>query len=380
MSVRAEHGDCLEVIPRLGAEGVICDAVVTDPPYHLTPMHKRFGQAFSAPPGNGRDGSFRRLSSGFMGQKWDGGDIAFRSETWATVATILRPGAFLVAFGGTRTFHRLVCAIEDAGFIVQDQIAWLFGSGFPKRRDMLKPAFEPICLAYKPGGARTMQIDECRISANGEHITAGHADSIRRGNFSQHEGWDRPHHHLESEALRREAAIDAANTLGRWPANVCHDGSDEVLEAFPETETGDESLIRSNGYSGLQDGKAFARAPNEKSYRPANSGSAARFFYEAKADAQDRWGSRHPTVKPVDLIRWLVKLVCPPGGLLIDPFAGSGTTGIAALAEGRRAILIECEDNWFADIEARLAWWRGEGQHSVVVKNSRRAAEQGSLL
>jgi hypothetical protein len=111
-----------------------------------------------------------------MGQQWDGGDIAFRPETWATVATILRPGAFLVAFGGTRTYHRLVSAIEDAGFVIQDQIAWLFATGFPKRRDMLKPAFEPIVLAYKPGGKRAMQVDECRIEANGRpaiEVTGG---------------------------------------------------------------------------------------------------------------------------------------------------------------------------------------------------------------
>jgi site-specific DNA-methyltransferase (adenine-specific) len=171
MTVRVEHADMLEAIPRLVAEGVQVDAVVTDAPYHLTATQSRFGKADSAPAQHGRDGAMARLSGGFMGQQWDGGDIAFRPETWATVASIMRPGAFLVAFGGTRTHHRVWCAIEDAGLVIQDTIMWMFGTGFPKRRNALKPAHEPIVLAYKPGGKRTMQIDECRINP-GEMITS----------------------------------------------------------------------------------------------------------------------------------------------------------------------------------------------------------------
>src|SRR5579859_930985 len=196
MTIHLVHNDMLQAIPSFVAAGVVCDACVTDPPYHLTATQKRFGAADSAPAQFGRDGAMSRLSGGFMGQQWDGGDIAFRPETWATVATILRPGAFLVAFGGTRTYHRLACAIEDGGFVIQDSIldliatdarvqrfmatlteqqvdafsqiladlqltgalAWVFGTGFPKRRDNLKPAFEPLVFAYKPGGKRTMQI------------------------------------------------------------------------------------------------------------------------------------------------------------------------------------------------------------------------------
>jgi site-specific DNA-methyltransferase (adenine-specific) len=159
-------GDALEAIPKLVEKGVLVDSVVTDPPYHLTATVKRFGTKIGGSSDGtkfGKDGGNARLSKGFMGKTWDGGDMAFRPETWITVSSIMRPGAFLVVFGGTRTYHRMACAIEDAGFVIQDCIMWLYGSGFPKRRDMLKPAYEPIVLAYKPGGKRTMQMDECRI-------------------------------------------------------------------------------------------------------------------------------------------------------------------------------------------------------------------------
>lgn len=355
-------GDMLEVIPRLVTEGVICDSCVCDPPYHLGPTQKRFGAANSAPAQYGRDGAMSRLSSGFMGAKWDGGDIAFRPETWATVATVLRPGAFLLAFGGTRTYHRLVCAIEDAGFIVQDQIAWVFGSGFPKRKDMLKPAFEPICLAYKPGGKRSLQVDECRVE------TDWSSDPTRRG-------WQGRQLSHDGGAVRfvdHNKKASQPNELGRWPANLCHDGSDEALEAFPDAP-GAFAAVKGNEPSAsarfIYGGLAGRHSPREP---VGDNGSAARFFYCAKADAQDRWGSKHPTVKPVELMKWLVPLVTPSGGLVLDCFAGSGTTGLAALATGRDAILIEREAEYIADIEARLAYYRGEGSHSLAVKNRQR--------
>lgn len=409
--VRVEHADMLEAIPRLVAEGVMVDAVVCDPPYHLTATHKRFGAASSAPAQYGRDGAMARLSGGFMGKKWDGGDIAFRPETWATVATIMRPGAFLVAFGGTRTYHRLACAIEDAGFIIQENIldlistdarvqrfmatldaaqvdafsaildqmqptgtlAWAFGSGFPKRRDMLKPAFEPICLAYKPGGARTMQIDECRIQTSDNR--GGGMTSPGWGG-PMHDGWCRPlHDDPDKMADRATIASDRvakAEQLGRWPANLAHDGSDEVLACFPESASGPP---RSRTGSRIRQ-SAFAMTDGNGGF--GDSGSAARFFFSAKADKRDRWGSRHPTVKPVALMRWLVALVTPPGGMVLDPFAGSGTTGAAAIECGRNAILIEREEAYVADIRARLAFYEGNGTHSVAARN--RAAQSAGAL
>jgi site-specific DNA-methyltransferase (adenine-specific) len=343
MTIRIEHADMLEAIPRLVVEGVACDAIVTDPPYHLTATQKRFGAVDAAPAQHGRDGAMVRLSGGFMGQQWDGGDIAFRPETWATVATILRPGAFLVAFGGTRTYHRLACAIEDGGFVIQDCIMWLFATGFPKRRDMLKPAYEPLVLAYKPGGKRMMQIDECRIGVSRGVPASLSKDKTPNGNapFSRMVGVN----------------ADLDPNVGRWPANICHDGSDEVLVAFPDSAA------------------SVAAKRNGKD----DGGSAARFFFSAKAGRQDRWGSRHPTVKPVELMKWLAALVCPPGGLLLDPFAGSGTTGVAALATGRNAILIEREDAYVADIRERMAHYKGEGRHSVVAKNRHQPEGIGAL-
>lgn len=366
--ISLHHGDCREIIPTLG---VMVDAVVTDPPYHLLPTLTRFGAADSAPAQHGRDGAMARLSGGFMGQQWDGGDIAFRPETWATVATILRPGAFLVAFGGTRSSHRMISAIEDAGFIIQDKLLWMFATGFPKRKDMLKPAYEDICLAYKPGGKRTMQIDECRIAT---------AESLNGGAYAA-QGSRRP---LNGDA-REGAALglyQAGKTVGkgfeqppgRWPANVCHDDSGEVVACFPES-AGQQYAVKGDERRGQ--GQVFEGFANPLAFEPRNdTGSAARFFMSAKAGPQDRWGSRHPTVKPVDLIAWLVALVTPPGGTFLDCFAGSGTAAVAALKTGRNAILIEREQSYYEDIKARIAHYEGAGQHSLAAKGRKAAPEK----
>jgi len=145
-----------------------------------------------------------------MSMSWDGTGIAFRPETWTTIATIMRPGGFLLAFGGTRTHHRMVCATEDAGFVIQDTIMWLYGSGFPKRRDALKPAWEPICVAYKPGGARTLQVDECRIG-----VTGGYTN-VTKSAGDHRDRWEGNY-----------ATGERIDNGGRWPANCAHDGSDD---------------------------------------------------------------------------------------------------------------------------------------------------------
>jgi site-specific DNA-methyltransferase (adenine-specific) len=341
--IRLEEGDCVEIIPRLVAEGIYVDAVVTDSPYNLTTIERGHIN---------RD----RTRTGFMSMKWDGTGIAFRPETWTTIAAILRPGGFLLAFGGTRTSHRMVCAIEDAGFVIQDTIMWLYGSGFPKGKTMLKPAFEPICLAYKPGGKRTLGVDECRIDTGGEDRSARYDGKPPKGgrtNVFQGEmqkAWDAP--------------------SGRWPANVIHDGSDGVMGAFGAFgDRGAQGIVNGNERSAPNTNvySAFKRKPSKQLYDEL--GSAARFFYSAKAGPEDRFGSKHPTVKPVELIRYLVCLVTPKGGTFLDPFAGSGTAGVAALAEGRNAILIEREPQYIADIKERLAYYEGEGRHSLASKN-----------
>lgn len=326
MAVRVEHGDCRKIMRSLASEGALFDACVTDPPYHLTSIVKRFG-ATNAAPAKDRDGLYRRASSGFMGKTWDGGDIAANPETWRFVYDLLKPGAHLLAFGGTRTYHRMVCAIEDAGFEIRDQMAWMYGSGFPKSHNAgngwgtaLKPAWEPICVARKPligtvaenvlqYGTGAINVDGCRVGTS-KDVPASPRRAAQGAAYGD-----------LSNAAGDTSGFDP--NVGRWPANVVHDGSDEVLEAFA----------------------AFGE----------KGGSPSRFFYCAKASKKDRAGSKHPTVKPIALMRYLCRLVTPPGGTVLDPFAGSGTTLQAAQEEGFHAIGIEREAEYVADIKRRLA-------------------------
>ena len=494
-AVRLEHGDMREVLARLIAEGVTVDAVACDPPYHLHSIVKRFANSPRTESTMPKSGPHFRQSVGFMGQQWDGGDIAFRPETWRLVYDLLPPGGHLLAFSGTRTYHRMACAIEDAGFEIRDMVSWLYGSGFPKSHNVakgiakrrtedlepvrvicralraamdargikskdlaphfgcdprlvdhwaardtdsqpslptmaqwlalkrlldlggeldaevqrlndrkgthgerwaeapvvgeatvdspgfgehrftgdrtiraldeeaaawagwgtaLKPALEPICLARKPldgtvaenvlkHGTGALNVDGCRVEApDGVPLfsSRGEARSVALGDGLN--------------GSNRTGSVGS----GRWPANVVHDGSEEVVRAFPG-EAGAFAPVRggepselTNGILGKRD-----RVPGEFH---ADSGSAARFFYSAKADAGDRLGSKHPTVKPVDLMRWLVRLITPPGGTVLDPFAGSGTTGMACMAEGFDCILVEREATYVADIRRRIAHVKGE--------------------
>ena len=418
MSVTVHHGDMLEVLPTLGAR---FHAVITDPPYHLASIVKRFGADGAAAAKVGATGAYARASKGFMGKQWDGGDIAFRPETWAAVGSVMLPGAHLVAFAGTKGAHRMACAIEDAGFEIRDTLAWLYGSGFPKSHDVskgidkaagaerevigprpnvhsrgthklnegwkrpwqddpdavmrsmsatapatdaarawegwgtaLKPAYEPIVLARWPMDRKTVaanvlahgtgaiNVEACRIGAS-KSVPAsprGPQDRIY-GAYGSQTGTESGHN----------------PNVGRWPANVVHDGSEEVIAAFPG-QAGAGGQARGRSREGLSEsvarGKMNGTGPAAAPYH-GDSGSAARFFYSAKADKGDRLDSKHPTVKPVDLMRWLVRLVTPKGGLVLDPFAGSGTTGMACMAEGFDCHLIEREAEYAADIRRRIA-------------------------
>ncbi len=381
--VQVIHGDSRAEMAALAEASI--DAVVTDTPYALGSIVRRFGGANPAP---AKGGVFGRVSAGFMGQKWDTGSEAFDPEFWALAYRAMKPGAWLVAFGGTRTYHRLVTAVEAARFEIRDQLLWLYGGGYPKShgplesmlslprdldrtrwRDLyrlarrmsgsaLKPAVEPILLARKPmvgntlenllvhgvgalniNGCRIATVDDLRAGAGGllSHARDGKPwSSGRKGEASA----NRRYHASSRDGLTLLPGSRDGHPLGRWPANVLHDGSPEVLALFPEASGTD---------------------------------SAARFFYCAKAGPADRLGSKHPTVKPVALMRWLVRLVTPPGGLVLDPFAGTGTTGMAAADEGMRALLIERETAYVADIRRRLAWRRGEAGHSKAIKAQRRA-------
>lgn len=381
------NGDCLDVMTALAVMGTMVDSIVTDPPYHLTTA-KRFATGAPA-----LDPTYARMSKGFMGKTWDGGNVAFNPETWRRCYDLLKPGGHMAVFGGSRTYHRMACAIEDAGFEIRDRVrfecsymtkygalidslndaqrdrlkdllsditggnelAWIYGTGFPKshyagegRGTALKPAHEPIVLARKPligtvaenvltHGTGAINIDACRVPSDKIRTTAGAGVIGNTYNWSQTDraggGWE-------------------SHDSGRFPANVIHDGSDEVIAAFPNTNGSGKGGVIKYSQPNIR-GDNFNRADGRQvrdgmSY--GDSGSAARFFYSAKANAKDRAGSKHPTVKPIDLIRYLATLITPPGGLCFDPFAGSGTLAAA----WPRSILIEREDEYYTDIIRRL--------------------------
>lgn len=413
-------GDCREAIRQIPDASI--DSVVCDPPYALVSIAKRFGKPGSA---EAKGGVYQRAAAGFMGKTWDNGEAAFAAEFWAEVLRVLKPGGHVLAFSGTRTYHRLACAIEDAGFEIRDQIGWAYGSGFPKSHDVskgidkragaerqvvgtvragiarsarkggeivgahafeelkqspvtvpatddaakwqgwgtaLKPAWEPIVMGRKPlagtvaenvleHGTGALNIDGARIAA-----AAGDYD---------HPGNDIEHTRRNDPDWRMPMQQASPNAIGRWPANIIHDGSDDVLAAFPDGVDGQIGGNNDpNGSMGYHGGAGGVSRPGIK-----DSGSAARFFYTAKADATDRIGSKHPTVKPLDLMQYLVRLVTPPGGLVLDPFAGTGTTGEAAFREGMRAVLIEREPEYQADIARRMQLAENPTKRAAVAKS-----------
>lgn len=327
MSVRLIEDDCLAALPSI-PDGTV-DAVVTDPPYGLS----------------------------FMGKDWDHGipGVPF----WEAIFRTLKPGGYATIFGGTRTYHRLACAVEDAGFEIRDCLMWLYGSGFPKGEGCLKPAWEPVLLCRRPGRVLPLGIDECRIPlATGEVISVGHTNP----GGTKHPGWARPWmQDKEKVEATKSRAIDKANAEGRYPANVVHDGSDEVLEAFAafgeratsKPGTMDCGRSKRNAMNASRDG-SLCKPRECPAY--GDAGTAARFYYCAKASKAERGeDNTHPTVKPLALMRWLVRLICPSGGTVLDPFAGSGTTALACLHEGRDCILIEKEPPHCDIIRKRLA-------------------------
>ena len=375
--IKLLQGDCREQLRGLPDASV--DSIVTDPPYEL----------------------------GFMGRKWDASGIAYDGQVWAECLRVLKPGGHLLAFGGTRTYHRMTCAIEDAGFEIRDCIMWVYGSGFPKSHDVskaidkaagaersrtprvrsdgkatgkvvtgfdafgldattqygppateaarqwqgwgsaLKPAVEPIVVARKPlegtiaenvlaHGTGAINVDKCRVEAGeGRPLIDGYSKTNARnwGNGTISGG---------SKAIGQ-------TTRGRWPANLIHDGSQEVVELFPETSSGSESKNTRRSA-----GNIFGSVKPNDVFTQGDSGSAARFFYCAKTSPSERGDNRHPTVKPIALMRYLCRLVTPPKGVVLDPFAGSGTTLVAARAEGFDAIGCELMPEHIEIIKRRL--------------------------
>lgn len=364
-------GDCREMLAALPGSSV--DAVVTDPPYELT----------AARPGGRSDATRGKVMRGFMGMAWDGSGVAFDPTTWREVLRVLKPGGHLLAFGGSRTYHRLACAVEDAGFEIRDQIMWIYGQGFPKSKNLdgewdgwgtaLKPAHEPIVVARKPlrgtvaanmmtYGAGALNIDACRIPT-GDKLGGG-AERATTADQKGNDGWTRPWMDDASaraaHAERVRGNVVRAESLGRWPANVIHDGSDEVLYAFPDAP-GQQGNLREQVHA-VPQGNAFGQyGPKRAHVARSDSGSAARFFYCAKASRKERGpGNTHPTVKPVALMRYLVRLVTPRSGVVLDPFTGSGTTAVACAEEGLNFIGIEKEPEYVAFARNRLKSYQHE--------------------
>lgn len=334
-------GDSYLILKTLAADSV--DAVVTDPPYGLS----------------------------FMNKHWDH-DVP-SVELWREVLRVLKPGGHVLSFGGTRTYHRMVVNIEDAGFEIRDQIQWIYGSGFPKSHNLngewqgwgtaLKPANEPIVLARKPligtvaknveaWGTSALNIDGCRIDLKPGETTHGSGRSQSNN----------PNTGYGDMGEKRVGAPNIHTTQGRWPANVLFD--EEAAEVLDEQVS---KTMKMHGAGNKKTGKGkdigdkslFGMGYDQPSQTYDGTGEdsskASRFFYVAKASKRERGdGNHHPTVKPIKLMEYLVRLITPPGGTVLDPFMGSGTTGIAAKNLGFGFVGIERSEEYFEIAKRRI--------------------------
>lgn len=464
MKFELYHGDCLEVMKEFSDNSV--DSIVTDPPYGLS-KQPDMAEVLR----HWLDGDdYIHKGRGFMGKEWD--SFVPGPSVWKECFRVLKPGGHMVAFFGTRTYDLGVLAIRLAGFEIRDQIAWVYGSGFPKSLNVgkavdahnktgqvdykkgrmfssdienddtiqdvsnpwkgwgtaLKPAFEPIVLVRKPledtvaknvlqHGVGGINIDECRIETNPD------VDDSRLGGKGS---WktDKSAKNVYGGGLGGNKV--ASSSLGRFPANFIHDGSDEVVELFPHTKSGSitaEQQLK-GGFAGSNGGTIYGTAKHGGTFsREGSEGSASRFFYCAKASKRDRnegidhlsmkiadpyaqhRGRRmndndirfdgkepsrgqnfHPTVKPTALIEYLCRLITPPGGTILDPFMGSGSTGKAAMYEGFNFIGIELMEEYLTISEARIEAARkdayeisiGAKSPKVVAKKEAATEEQSN--
>lgn len=359
-------GDCIDIMREMPDASV--DAVVTDPPYGLEFMGKDWdsfkpagahAEARTRRADEMLDESKRRFIAPGVNTYAAGRPFQTWCTKWATEALrVLKPGGHLLAFGGTRTFHRLTAGIEDAGFEIRDSIAWMYGSGFPKSRNLdgewagwgtaLKPAFEPITVARKPltstVAANVVQWGTGALNIDGTRIAHDGKSAAWVEKWSGNEG----HPSGDFGTMGRQFGGSAQ---GRWPANVILDES----QAAALDEQSGTSQSRIGKPRGAAAGNGWGMTATGAEYD--DIGGASRFFYTAKAAQDERPsvdGIAHPTVKPLDLMRWLVKLVTPMGGTVLEPFAGSGTTVEAAVLEGFNCIAIEREPDYLPLIEKRI--------------------------
>jgi site-specific DNA-methyltransferase (adenine-specific) len=307
------NSDCIKFSDEY--DGELFDSVVTDPPYGIE----------------------------YLGNSWDSykNCVAFKEETWKSISKTLKPGGYLLIFGASKTFHRLVCAVEDSGLKIKDVLMWLYGQGMPKSQNMgkknsdwegwgtgLKPCYEPILLAQKP-------IEEKTIVKNLDKYGVGAIN-------------------IEESRLNS----------GRWPGNVIHDGSDEVEEQFAKFGERGNGWARNYGvedYQGRQyGGGVFGGGGYIGDTTYCDEGTASRFFYSTKSSVKERTHNRtiennHPTVKNIELMKYLIKLVTPAGGTVYDPFAGSGTTLISAKDIGYNSVGVEMSEKYCEIIKNRIS-------------------------
>ena len=394
------------------------DSIVTDPPYGLTSIVKRLGSENSAPIQYGKDGSFQRLSKGFMGKEWDGSGIEYNVNAWRKCYEVLKPGGYLLAFGGSRTFHRIAVAIEDRGFEIRDVIMWLYGSGFPKSLNIglaidKKNDVDNRTGNIKTNGKGTDSGSNIYNANNGSSSMAKHYDErIAQNEWS---GWGtalKPSYEPIIVARKpvEGSVVDNVIKYGVGGINIegCRIGDDE------RTQFSGRSQSKTTVYNSFNQDKAHYETVNGRF--PSNTiitydetdeqevcgemqieetGSASRYFYCAKASQKDRDDglfelfstpkrNNHPTVKPTELMQYLVRLVTPSGGTVLDPFNGSGSTGKAVMYENKergskyKYIGIDLSDEYLAISKARIEY--AEQDNVVQVTKNGDIFEQKSLF